>query len=92
MWITEICIRRTTVQVAGELIEQQDQRQRTVRRRLPIHQFAVTRLWYEILKTLPNLVIDLLTTLVPEVPPAASRLKPLKARPQPKIDNLRDGF
>ena len=84
--------RRIAVRVSRELVEQQDQRQRTVGRGLPCHKFTRAGSWDEVAETGAYVVVDERASLIPPVAAVRRRFGAVQAGAEPKGDNFRYGF
>ncbi len=90
--IAQIGVRRIAEQVPRELIEQQDQRESTLGRILPVPEFAGDGARQKIAEPGADFVVDRLAALVPEFAPREGGLEALQAVAEPERRDVIDDF
>lgn len=85
--VTGISVGCTAVYVAGELIENDDQCERSFSARLPVIERPVSRCIQQVPEAMPDLSIDFRSGAVPERVTLERGYRALAAAAQPVVDN-----
>ena len=86
--IANIGVRRITIEISGELIEQDHQSQRASRCAVPFVEGTGASAGYELPEPGANLFIDRLPSTVPPIEPRECGLGSIKAWPKPESNDV----